>query len=81
MVNKTSRDVALVMNSKADATGVTWVKFEKIGRSENPSSSRARTQRALLPHAEGGPTGNQTQLLSGYDSHRITILVRLLIFL
>jgi hypothetical protein len=81
MLNETTRDVVLVMNSIVVTTGVTWVKFEKIEGSESPSSSRVRTQRFPLPHAEGGPTGIQTQSMFGYDSYRIRILVRSLIFL
>jgi len=81
MLNETPRDVVLVMNSIAITTVVAWVKFEKIERSETPSSSRVRTQTVPLPHSKGGATGIQTQSMFGYDSHRITILVRSLIFL
>jgi len=81
MLNETPRDVVLVINSIAITTVVTWVKFEEIEGSESPSSSRVRTKTVPLSYAEGGPTGIQTQSVFGYDIHRITILVRSLIFL
>jgi len=46
MLNETSRNVVVVMNSIALTT---VVEFEKIGGSESPSSSRVRTQRVPLP--------------------------------
>jgi hypothetical protein len=81
MLKETSRDKVLVINSITVTTVVTWVKFEKIGGSESPSSSGCGQKRVPLPHAEGGPSGIRTQSMFGYDSHRITILVRSLIFL
>jgi len=54
MPKETSRDLILEMKSVAVTTGVTWVKLEKVGRSENPSSSRARLQskrNKLMPNA------------------------------
>jgi len=51
---KAPRDLVLVMKSAAVTTGVTWVKLEKVGRSENPSSSRSQLQskrNKLLPNA------------------------------
>jgi hypothetical protein len=44
----------LEMKSVAVTTGVTWMKLEKVGGSENPFSSRARLQakrNKLLPNA------------------------------
>jgi hypothetical protein len=45
MPNKTPKDLVLVINSIAVTMGGTWVKFEKVGGSETPSSSRVWTQK------------------------------------
>jgi len=61
MPKETSRDLVLEMKSVAVTTGVTWVKLEKVWRSENPSSIWARLQskwNKLLPN-----TRNQISVL------------------
>ena len=59
---KFSKDLVLVMNSIGVATRGRWVKCEKVGGLESPSSSRVQTKKKVsFPHAGGHPTGTQTQ--------------------